>query len=147
MIPTQSLNIYSSFLQISHSPNQLPYWLWFQWYFHHPFISSIVQFSRSVVSDSATPWTAALQASLSITNSWILLKLISIELAMPSNPLSSPSSPAFNLSNYQGLFQWASPLHQVAKVLELQCQSFQWRFRTDFIEDWVVRSPCSSRAS
>ncbi|KAB0348590.1 hypothetical protein FD754_013447 [Muntiacus muntjak] len=38
-----------------------------------------VQFSRSVVSDSATPWTAACQASLSITNSWSLLKLMSTE--------------------------------------------------------------------
>ena len=46
-----------------------------------------VQFSRSVVSDSATPWIAALQASLSITNSWSLLKLMSIELVMPSNHL------------------------------------------------------------
>ena len=41
---------------------------------------SSVQFSCSVVSDSATPWTAACQASLSITNSWSLLKLMSIEL-------------------------------------------------------------------
>ena len=46
-----------------------------------------VQFRRSVVSDSATPRTAALQASLSITNSWSLLKLMSIELVMPSNHL------------------------------------------------------------
>ena len=46
-----------------------------------------IQFSRSVVSDSATPWTAARQASLSITNSNNLLKLMSIELAMPSNHL------------------------------------------------------------
>ena len=43
-----------------------------------------VQFSCSVVSDSATPWTAARQASLSITNSWSLLKLTSIGLVMPS---------------------------------------------------------------
>ena len=52
--------------------------------------SSLVslQFSHSVVSDSfATPWTAALQASLSITNSWSLLKLMSIESLMPSNHL------------------------------------------------------------
>ena len=35
----------------------------------------------------ATPWTAARQASLSITNSWSLLKLMSIELVMPSNHL------------------------------------------------------------
>ena len=46
---------------------------------------SSVQFSCSVLSDSATPWTAAHQASLSITNSWSLLKLMSIELVMPSN--------------------------------------------------------------
>ena len=46
-----------------------------------------VQFSRSVVSNSATSWTTAHQASLSITNSQILLKLMSIELVMPSNHL------------------------------------------------------------
>ena len=52
----------------------------------------------------------------------------------PSHPLSSTSLPAFNLSQHQGLFQWVSSLHQVAKVLEfqLQHQSFQWIFRTDF---------------
>ena len=56
-----------------------------------------VQFSCSVESDSATPWTAACQASLSITYSWSLLKLVSIELVMPSNhpilchPLLLPS--------------------------------------------------------
>ena len=42
---------------------------------------------HSVVSDSATPWTAAHQASLSITNSWRLLKLMSIKSVMPSNHL------------------------------------------------------------
>ena len=47
----------------------------------------LVQVSRSVVSDSATPWTAAIQASLSIINFWSLLKLISIELVMSSNHL------------------------------------------------------------
>ena len=46
-----------------------------------PFSSS-VQFSHSVVSDSVTPWTAACQASLSITNFWSLLKLMSIELVI-----------------------------------------------------------------
>ena len=40
----------------------------------------------------------------------------------PSHPLSSPFPPAFNLSWYQGLFQWVRPLHQGAKVLELQFQ-------------------------
>ena len=46
-----------------------------------------VQFSRSVMSDSVTPQTAACQASLSITNSWRLLKLMSIESMMPSSHL------------------------------------------------------------
>ena len=48
---------------------------------------SSVQFSRSVVSDSMTPWMAACQASLSITNSRSLLRLMSIESVMPSNHL------------------------------------------------------------
>ena len=53
----------------------------------------------------------------------------------PSHPLSSLSPPAFNLSQHQGVFKWVSSLHQVAKVLEfqLQHQSFQWIFRTDFL--------------
>ena len=53
----------------------------------------------------------------------------------PSHPLSSPSPSAFNHSQHQGLFKWVSSLHQVAKVLEfqLQHQSFQWIFRTDFL--------------
>jgi len=52
----------------------------------------------------------------------------------PSHPLSSPS-PAFNLSQHQGLFKWVSSSHQVAKVLEfwLQYQSFQWTLRTDLL--------------
>ena len=51
----------------------------------------------------------------------------------PSHPLSSLSPPAFNLSQHQGLFQWASSWHQMATVLEfqLQQQSFQWIFRVD----------------
>ena len=55
----------------------------------------------------STPWTAARQASLSITISWSLLKLMSIESVMPSNHLilSSPSPPALNLSQHQGLFK------------------------------------------
>ena len=53
---------------------------------HHSLFSS-VQFSLSVMSDSATPWTAACWASLSITNSQSLLKHMSIESVMPSNHL------------------------------------------------------------
>ena len=57
------------------------------------------------------------------------------DVIQPSHPLSSPSHPAFNLFQHQGLFQWVSSLHQVAKVLELQLQnqSFQWIFRTDLL--------------
>ena len=53
----------------------------------------------------------------------------------PSHPLSSSSPPALNLAQHQGLFQWVSSLHQVAKVLEfqLQHQSFRWIFKTDFL--------------
>ena len=40
----------------------------------------------------------------------------------PSHPLSSPSPPAFNLLQHQGLFQWVISLYQVAKVLEFQLQ-------------------------
>ena len=52
----------------------------------------------------------------------------------PSHPLSSPS-PAFSLSQHQGLFRWVTSSHRVAKALEfqLQHQSFQWTFRTDFL--------------
>ena len=67
----------------------------------------------------------------------------------PSHPLWSPSPPNFNLSQHQGLFQWVSSSHQVAKVLEfqLQHQSFQWTPRTDLLQDGLVGSPCSPRDS
>ena len=53
----------------------------------------------------------------------------------PFHPLSSPSPPALNLSQYQGLFKSVISLQQVAKVLEfqLQHQSFQKIFRTDLL--------------
>ena len=53
----------------------------------------------------------------------------------PSHHLSSPSSPALNISQHQGLSQWVSFSHQVAKVLEFQLkhQSFQLTFRTDLL--------------
>ena len=53
----------------------------------------------------------------------------------PPHPLSSPSPPAPNPSQHQGLFQWVNSLHEVAKVLEfqLQHQSFQWTPRTDLL--------------
>ena len=67
----------------------------------------------------------------------------------PPHPLSSPSPPASNPSQHQGLFQWINSSHEVAKVLEfqLQHQSFQWTPRTDLLSDGLVGSPCSPRDS
>ena len=72
-----------------------------------------------------TPWIAACQASLSITNSWSLPTHVHRvgDTIQPSNPLSSPSPPTFNLIQHQGLFQWVSSSHQMAKVLEFQLQN------------------------
>ena len=92
----------------------------------------------SAVSDSETPWAAARQASLSITNSQSLLKThvpwVS-DAIQTSHPLLSPSPLAFNLLQHQALFKWVSSLHQVAKVLELQLQhqSLRLMFGTDFL--------------
>ena len=67
----------------------------------------------------------------------------------PSHPLSSPSPPAFKHFQHQVLFQWVISSHQVAKVLEfqLQHQSFQRIFRTGFLQDGLVGSPCSPKDS
>ena len=102
-------------------------------------ISSFSSVLLSHIQLFVTPWTAAHQASLtnSITNSQSLLRLMSIKSVMLSYLLIflSPSPPAFNLSQHQGLFKWVSYSHQVAKVLKLQLQhqSFQWVLRTDFL--------------
>ena len=111
------------------------------WNYWSPFPD--IQFSQSVQSLSCvrlfeTPWTAAHQASLSITNSRSFTQThvhgVS-DAIQPPRPLLSPSPPAFNLSQHQSLFQWVSSSHQVAKVLEFQLhhQSFQRIFRTDFL--------------
>ena len=97
--------------------------------------ASSVHFSHSVISNSVTPWTAACQASLSITTPRAYSDSCSLSLWChpKSHPLSSPSPPAFNLSQHQGLFKWVSSSHQVAKILEFQLQSFQTTPRTDFL--------------
>ena len=56
----------------------------------------------------------------------------------PSHPLLPPSPPAFNLLQHQGLFPWVSSLHQVAKVLAFQHQSFQWIFRVNFLLLFII---------
>ena len=74
--------------------------------------SSVLSFSH--VGIFANPWTAACQVFLPITNSRSLLKLKcneSVIAIQPFHPLSSPSPPALNLSQYQGLFQWVSSSH------------------------------------
>ena len=71
----------------------------------------------------ATPWIAARQASLSITNSRSSPRLNVHQVSdaiQPSHPLSSPSPPALNPSQHQSLFQWVNSSHEVAKALEFQ---------------------------
>ena len=61
------------------------------------------------------------------------------DATQPSHPLSSPSPPAFSLSQHQGLFQGVSSLHQLAKVLELQFQhqtSNEYSRLISFRIDW-----------
>ena len=98
----------------------------------------LVQFSCSVVSNSLRPMDCGTPgfpvhyqlADLAQTHFHQVGDAI-----QPSHPLLSPYPPAFNLSQHQGLFQWVSSSHQTAKALELQLQhqSFQWLFRTDFL--------------
>ena len=84
--------------------------------------SSVQSLSRVWLFE--TPRTAASQASLSITNSRSLLRLMSIESVMPPNHLILCLSLLLPPSKDQarGLFKWVSSTHQVAKVLELQRQ-------------------------
>ena len=97
-----------------------------------------VQFSHSVVSNFLDPMDCSMPG-LPIHHQLPDLAQILVhqvgDAIQPSHPLSSPPFPAFNLSQTQGLFQWVSSSHQVAKVLEfqLQNQSFQWIFRADFL--------------
>ena len=122
--------------QHSSKPSILQHSAFFTIQLSHPYISS-VQFSRSIMStlcnlmDYSTP-------VLPIHHQLPELAQIHVhrvgDAIQPSHPLMSPSPPAFNLSQNQGLFQWASSSHQVARVLfQLQHQPFQWIFRTDFL--------------
>ena len=82
-----------------------------RWTVHIKMLDSLlcVQFSsvQSLIHVRlfVTPWTAARQASLSLTNSQSLPKLMSIESVQPSHSLTSPSPPPYSLSQHQGLFQ------------------------------------------
>ena len=98
---------------------------------------SSVQFNHSVASDSLQPHELQhARPPCPSPTPRVHVHCVG-DAIQPSHPLSSPSPPTLNLS--QGLFQWVSSLHQVAKVLELQlqCQSFHWIFRVDFPRiDW-----------
>ena len=108
---------------------------------------STLLFSCSVVSNSL--WR---QASLSFTISGSLLKLMSIELVMPSNhlilccplfllPSILPSIRVFSNESALGI-RWPKYWK-----LQVQHQSFQWLFRVDFLWDWLAWFPCCSRGS
>jgi len=92
-----------------------------------------------VVQSLSHVWLFATHlASLSFTISWNLLKLMFVELVMPSNHLIlyHPLQLLPSIFSSSGVFfQWVCSLHMVAKVLELQLQhtSFQWMFSVDFL--------------
>ena len=102
--------------------------------------SSVQSLSR--IQLFATPWTAAHQASLSITNSLSLHKPMSYHVSdaiQPSHPLLSPSL-SFNLSQHQGLFKWVSSSNQVAKYWSLSFSispSNEYAGLISFKMDWL----------
>ena len=56
----------------------------------------------------------------------------------PSHPLLSPSPPALNLSQHQGLFKWVSSSHQVAKVLDFQLQHQSFHLQLFTYMEWSL---------
>ena len=110
-----------------------------------------VQFSHSVMSDSLQPRKSQhTRPPCPSPTPRVHSNVHRVgDAIQSSHPLLSPFPPALNLSQHQGLFRWVSSSHQVAKVLEfqLQHQSFQWIFRTDFLQNGLVGSSCSPRDS
>ena len=110
---------------------------------------SSVQFSHSVVSDSLWPREPqhARPPCPSPTPGFTQTHVHWVgDAIQPSHPLSSPSPPALNLSQHQGLLKWVSSSHQVAQVLEfqLQHQSFNEHpgliyFRIDWLDLLAVQ--------
>ena len=103
-----------------------------EFWIHFFFVSSD-QLSHSVMSDSLRPHEPQ-HASPPYPSPTAYVHWVS-DAIQPSHPLSSPSPPALNSSQHQGLFQWVNSSHEVAKGLEfqLQHQSFQWTPRTDLL--------------
>ena len=114
---------------------------------------SLVQFSSSAMSDSFWPMDYSSMPGLPVHHQLLEYTQTHVhwvtDAIQPSHPLSSPSPPAFNLSQHQGLLKWISSSPQVAKLLEfqLQHQSFQRIFRIDFLKNGLVGSLCSPRDS
>ena len=103
------------------------------------FLFSSAQFSYSVVvSDFCDPMDCSMPGFpvhhqlLELTQTHVHWVGDAIQ---PSHLPSCHSPPTFILSQHQGLLKWVSSSHQITKVLEfqLQHQSFQWIFRTDFL--------------
>ena len=111
-------------------------------------ISSVTQSCLTLCKpmDCSTPEFPVLHHLLELARTHVHWVNDAIQL---SHPLLPPSPPAFNPSQHWGLSQWVSSSHQVAKLLEfqLQHQSFQRIFRTNFLQDWLLGSPCSPKAS
>jgi len=95
----------------------------------------VVVQSLSHIQLFATPWIMYAKLLCPPLSSGVCSNLCSliIDDIQPFHSLSPSSPPALNLTQHQNLFQWVSSAHQVAKVLELQHQSFQWIFRVDFL--------------
>ena len=89
--------------------------------------------SVSCVWPFATPWTCRLPCLSPTPRTYSDLCPPRRWCHQTISSLLSPSPPTFSLTQHQSLFQWVSSSHQVAKELELQHQSFQWIFRTDFL--------------
>ena len=137
------------FLQTKHTDGQQIHEKMFNTAYYSVQFSSVQSLSHMQLFE--TPGTAALQASLSITNSQSSLKLTAIETVMPSihvilcRPLLllPPIPPSIRV------FSNESPSHEVAKVLEfhLQHHSLQRNTRADLLQNVLVGSPCSPRDS
>ena len=110
--------------------------------------SSVAQLCPALCDpmDCSTPGLPVHHQLLEFTQTYVHWVSDAIQ---PSHPLLSPSPPALNLFQHQGLFKWVSSSHQVAKGLkfQLQHQSFQWIFRTDILKNGLAGSPWSPRDS
>ena len=130
---------------------QSSFWPYFPVWRH---FSNTVQLSRSVMSNSATPWTATHQGSLSITNHQSLLKLISIDLVMPSNhfilcgPLLLPPSifSSIRVFSNESVLPIRQPKYQSFSFSISPCNEYSGpiSFRMDWLDLLVVQGTLKS---